>query len=84
MNTLAAAAEAEAEAQAHAEAQAQAHEEQRRQEQMQSPTQDAPTPTSRAPRTVLVPQELHMPMLPIEERPHCEYIAIFSFMRSQY
>ncbi|XP_026316993.1 uncharacterized protein LOC113228067 isoform X2 [Hyposmocoma kahamanoa] len=70
VNTLAAAAEAEAEAQAHAEAQAQAHEEQRRQEQMQSPTQDAPSPTSRAPRTVLVPQELHMPMLPIEERPH--------------
>ncbi|XP_047993004.1 uncharacterized protein LOC125231590 isoform X2 [Leguminivora glycinivorella] len=58
VNTLAAAAEAEAEAEAQ--------EEQRRQAEAQSaPAQDAPALPPRAPRTLLLPQDM-----PMEERPH--------------
>ncbi|XP_063623485.1 uncharacterized protein LOC134795527 [Cydia splendana] len=58
VNTLAAAAEAEAEAEAQ--------EEQRRQAEAQAaPAQDAPALPPRAPRTLLLPQEMSM-----EERPH--------------
>ncbi|XP_063382555.1 uncharacterized protein LOC134668971 [Cydia fagiglandana] len=58
VNTLAAAAEAEAEAEAQ--------EEQRRQAEAQAaPAQDAPALPPRAPRTLLLPQEM-----PMEERPH--------------
>ncbi|XP_049874073.1 uncharacterized protein LOC126372396 isoform X2 [Pectinophora gossypiella] len=55
VNTLAAAAEAEAEAQAQAEEQ--------RQAETHSPAQEQPAP--RAPRTLLLPQDM-----PMEERPH--------------
>lgn len=61
VNTLAAAAEAEAEAQAQDESQG--HEE-------QPGVMTAPQ-SPRAPRTVLLPQDM-----PMEERPHCKYLEI--------
>lgn len=63
VNTLAAAAEAEAEAQAQAESQ-QGQDEQ----QPESPEQRAPP---RAPRTLLLPQDM-----PADERPHCQYLLL--------
>lgn len=63
MNTLAAAAEAEAEAEAQ--------EERRRAE---APAQDAPALPPRAPRTLLLPQDM-----PMEERPHCMLIYLLVY-----
>lgn len=57
VNTLAAAAEAEAEAQAQAESQGQ---------EEQSGVMTAPQ-SPRAPRTLLLPQDM-----PMDERPHCK------------
>ncbi|RVE46196.1 hypothetical protein evm_009154 [Chilo suppressalis] len=62
VNTLAAAAQAEAEA----EAQAQAEERHRQEQQHQADSmQEAPEPVPRAPRTLLLPQDM-----PMDERPH--------------
>ncbi|XP_013190775.2 WW domain-binding protein 11 [Amyelois transitella] len=66
VNSLAAAAEAEAEAQAQAEEQ-QRQEEQSLQAQPepQAPVEEAPAQAPRAPRTLLLPQDM-----PMDERPH--------------
>lgn len=70
VNTLAAAAEAEAEAEARAQAEEQ-HRQAEEQRQQQEPMQEAPAQAPRAPRTLLLPQDM-----PMDERPHCEYIGL--------
>ncbi|KAL0871950.1 hypothetical protein ABMA27_004393 [Loxostege sticticalis] len=64
VNTLAAAAEAEAEAEARAQAEEQ-HRQAEEQRQQQEPMQEAPAQAPRAPRTLLLPQDM-----PMDERPH--------------